>query len=440
MLTIAKFGGSSLSTESQFLKVKKIVQADPDKKIVVVSAIGRKNQEDDKVTDLLYLIAAHVKHGVSYQALWDNFAARFIAVKEELHLHFDLASCLTLLKNQLDTDNCTEDYLVSRGEFLTAQLMAEYLGYTFLDAAEIIAFSANGEIDLERSRKLLKEKFSGSEKYVIPGFYGAYENGRIKLLSRGGSDITGAILANCLNADKYENWTDVSGVLMADPRIVEQPRAIKELTYEELSELSYMGASVLHENTIYPIRMLKIPLYIKNTNAPDDKGTPIIEKHASNDVQIAGISGKKDYLSITIVKDQMATEVGFLQRTLKIFEDYQLNIEHIPTGIHQVGIVLEKAAVENVLLELLERLKNELNADDITVKEDLSLLSVVGEEIVRSAKITSKIFSALAKENVTIELIAQSPRGISVIIGVSNQDYQKSLIALYNELNELSEE
>lgn len=436
MLTIAKFGGSSLSTESQFLKVKNIVQADSSRKIIVVSAIGRKNKEDDKVTDLLFLIAAHLRHGVSYQALWDNFVERFVAVKEDLKLSFDLMASLSALKDRLDEGICSEDYLVSRGEYLTAQLMAEYLGYTFLDAKEIIAFSSNGQVDLKKSKELLAEKFSGEEKYVIPGFYGAYENGKIKLLSRGGSDITGAILANCLNADKYENWTDVSGVLMADPRVIDQPKTIKELTYEELSELSYMGASVLHEATIYPIRSLNIPLHIKNTNAPNDEGTPILEKHLTNGLHIAGISGKKNYLSITIVKDQMATEVGFLKRTLKIFENYHLNVEHIPTGINQVGIIVEMKAVDNILLELVERLKSELAVDEITVKENLALLTVVGEKIIRSAKITSKIFGALAKEDVDIELIAQSPRGVNIIIGIDNQDYQKSIVALYNELAE----
>ncbi|KAA8711899.1 aspartate kinase [Lactococcus garvieae subsp. garvieae] len=433
-LTIAKFGGSSLSTESQFLKVKNIVSQDETKKIVVVSAIGRKNPSDDKVTDLLYLIAAHVKHGVSYQALWDNLVTRFVAVKEELQLKYDILSHLEELKCELDSGQFTEDYLVSRGEYFTAHLMAEYLGYQFIDAAEVISFSGNGRINLEMSKRLLQEQFSGIERIVLPGFYGAFQNGKIKLLSRGGSDISGAILASCLGADKYENWTDVSGVMMADPRIINNPATISELTYEELSELSYMGASVLHAETIYPIRELNIPLHIKNTNAPDAEGTLILAEHRTHTTQVSGISGRKNYVSINIVKNQMATEVGFLQRTLKIFDDYHLNIEHLPTGINQIGVIVEMVEVEEILLDLLDRLKKDLKADDVTVKENISLLTVVGEEIIRSAKVTNKIFTALAKEDIDIELITQSPRGINIIIGVANKHYQRALVALYEEL------
>jgi len=434
MLTIAKFGGSSLSNQAQFQKVKNIVQSDASKRIVVVSAIGRKDSTDDKVTDLLYLIAAHIKHGVAYDYLWNSFESRFLAVKNELDLSFDIAQELDNLKIELASKQVSLDFLVSRGEYLTARLMAEYLGYGFLDAKDIVAFSIDGQIDLTKSAQLMKENFTPEKSYVIPGFYGSFQNGKIKLLSRGGSDITGAIVARCLNADKYENWTDVSGVLMADPRIIDNPKTTSELTYEELSELSYMGASVLHEETIYPIRALNIPIYIKNTNDPQSQGTVILKEHEEKLTSIAGISGKKDYISVNIVKNQMSTEVGFLQRTLKIFKDYQLNIEHIPTGINQIGIIVEANAVEDNLLEILERLNKELAPDELNVKENISLLTVVGEGIIQNAATTSKIFTALAKENIEIELIAQSPRGINIIIGVANEHYNTALSALYNEL------
>ena len=436
VITVAKFGGSSLSTESQFAKVKNIVNQDSSKQIVVVSAIGRKNSQDDKVTDLLYLISAHIKHHVSYQSLWDNFTARFLAVKKDLNLSYDIEADLDNLKMELEIGQFNQDYLVSRGEYLTARLMAEYLSYDFVDAASIIVFSEKGIVDLEASKSRLENEIQNNRKVVIPGFYGAYKNGRIKLLSRGGSDITGAILARCLGVDRYENWTDVSGVLVADPRIIKNPVTIKELTYEELSELSYMGASVLHEETIYPIKSLNIPIHIKNTNDPTASGTTILAQSDSSIPRIAGISAKKNYISINILKNQMSIEIGFLGRALKIFEDYNLNIEHIPTGINQLGIIVEKAEVEDALLDILERLKSELAADEVTVKEGISLFTVVGEGIIKSSKTTSKIFSSLAKQNIDIELIAQSPRGINIIIGIADKEYDEALKALYSGLFE----
>lgn len=434
MLTVAKFGGSSLSSRQQFEKVKTIINSDLNRRVVVVSAIGRKEKSDDKVTDLLYLISAHIEHRVSYEELWENFSQRFRDLKSELGLTYDIELALQELRAEIESENLPEDYLVSRGENFTANLMADYLSFEFVDAAEVIIFNSQGEIDLEASGHHLLERLDPTKKYVIPGFYGAYENGTIRLMSRGGSDITGAILSSCLQANKYENWTDVSGVLKADPSIVENPMSTAELTYDELSELSYMGASVLHEETIYPIRALDIPLFIKNTNAPNDEGSVILRQHKKTPDLIAGISGKKNYLSINIIKGQMSSEKGFLQKTLKIFQDYSINIEHIPTGINQVGIILEAKEVENKLLSLLESLQEELKPEELTVREQISLLSIVGEVLIKDSHLTERIFSALARKNIEIEMIAQSPRSLNIILGVQDQFYQEAIRVIYDEL------
>jgi len=434
MLIVTKFGGSSLSWEAQFKKVKNIVKADPNRRVVVVSALGKRESDDNKMTDLLYLIAAHIKHGVSYDAMWQTIVSRFIAVKEELELSYDVAADLELLRQELSSKNVHEEYLVSRGEYFTAKLISEYLGHDFIDAKDVIIFQSNGTIDLEASRQKLQARITADSKVVIPGFYGAFPSGVIKLFNRGGSDITGAIVASCLNAAKYENWTDVPGVLMADPRIITNPVPVSQLSYEELSELSYMGANVLHEETIYPIRALNIPIHIKNTNDPEAQGTIISDTCDSRPQGIAGISGKKNFVSLTIYKNHMSTEVGFLRRALAIFERYQLNVEHVPTGIDHVGIIISGSAIENRLDDLVQTLTTELGADDVTVKTDISLITIVGKRMIGCAQLTASIFGALAKQNIAIQLIAQSPREVNMIIGVSNENYLGAIQALYEEL------
>lgn len=434
MLTVTKFGGSSLSWEAQFKKVKSIVQSDPNRRVVVVSALGKRQSSDNKMTDLLYLISAHIRHGVSYDAMWETIVSRFIAVKEELGLAYDVAADLELLREELSGQNVNEEYLVSRGEYLTAKLIAEYLGHEFIDAKDVIVFQPNGIIDLAKSREKLQARILDHSKVVIPGFYGAFPSGVIKLFNRGGSDITGAIVASCLNAAKYENWTDVPGVLMADPRIIDNPVPVSQLSYEELSELSYMGANVLHEETIYPIRDLNIPIHIKNTNDPEAAGTIISDSIDGRPQRISGISGKKDFISLTIYKNHMSTEVGFLRRALAIFERYQLNVEHVPTGIDHVGIIISGAAVENRLDDLVQTLTTELCADEVTVKQNISLITIVGSQLIGCSKLTASIFTALAKENINIQLIAQSPREVNMIIGVANEDYLTAIQALYGEL------
>jgi len=324
--------------------------------------------------------------------------------------------------------------LVSRGEYLTAKLMSEYLGYDFLDAKDIIIFCANGEIDMASSREKCSNLAKGS-CVVIPGFYGAYPNGKIKLFGRGGSDITGAIIAAAMGADKYENFTDVSGVLVADPRIVEHPPAISSLTYEELSELTYMGANVLHEESAHPVRDAGIPIHIKNTNAPDDAGTMICDDSPDErEKKVIGISGKKNYLSFTIYKKHMSTEIGFLEKTLAIFSKYHVNVEHVPTGIDHLGVVVTAESVNHCIEDLLDVLSNELQADDIEVKEDIALITVVGRNIVDNPYFLGQMFTTLADADIAISFIAQSPRKLNIILGVKNNDYIAATIALYDTL------
>jgi len=432
---VCKFGGSSLSSESQFKKVKNIVTSHPDRQVIVVSALGKRKSEDNKLTDLLYVIYAHAQHGICYEELWQKVSDRFLEVKEELGLTFDMIAALEEIKDGLAAGALSVDDFVSRGECLTAQLMSEYLNYEFVDAKDVIAFYANGDVDLENSRaRLLAATLN--KKVVIPGFYGAYANGKIKLFGRGGSDITGAIVAASLGAEKYENFTDVSGVLVADPRIIDGPPAIASLTYEELSELTYMGANVLHEESAHPVRDAGVPIHIKNTNAPDDAGTLICDDAGKqkSEKKVIGVSGKKDFISFTIYKKHMSTEVGFLEKTLAIFSKYQVNVEHVPTGIDHVGVVVEAASVAHCLEELLEVLNQELKVDYLKVKRDIALITIVGRNVVDDPKFLGQVFTTLGIADINISFIAQSPVKINMILGVKNGDYAKATKALYGAL------
>ena len=434
-LLVCKFGGSSLSSESQFKKVKKIVESDAKRQVVVVSALGKRDSSDNKLTDLFYVIHAHAKHGICYAELWQEVVTRFKDVKTILGLTFDIEAALLEIGASLAKNLLSVDDLVSRGEYLTARLVAEYLDYTFVDAKDVIIFGANGDVDTELTTTKLKNLLQPGTKAVIPGFYGAYQNGKIKLFGRGGSDISGAIVAAALNAEKYENFTDVSGVLMADPRIIDNPPAIAGLTYEELSELTYMGASVLHEASAHPVRDAGVPIHIKNTNDPEAAGTLICDNYdAKTTVKFTGISGKKDVLSFSVYKNHMSTEVGFLQRMLAIFARFDVNIEHVPTGIDHVGVVVMKESVVHCLENLIDALKSELATDELLVKDGSALITIVGRGIVEDASFLGRIFTALSKEDITISFISQSPKKLNIIIGVNNEDYANATKALYQEL------
>ena len=432
MLVVTKFGGSSLSCATQFEKVKNIVLSDPKRKIVVVSALGKRNSSDTKITDLLYILHAHLKYSVPYQDIWEMIESRFLGVRDELGIDYPIDEDLNKLHNELNK-NISQDYLVSRGEYLTAKLMSNYLGYSFCDAKDLLKYNYDGLLDEAETEKNVKYAFSLHGSIVVPGFYGSYPNGSVRLLSRGGSDVTGSILAKCLNASLYENWTDVSGILAADPRIVENPNAIKEITYAELRELSYMGASVLHEETVFPVQSLNIPINLKNTNDPLNPGTII--KNESNDTSdlITGIAGRKDFVSFDISKDHMSGEVGFLRKALSIFEKYNVSIEHVPSGIDSFSVVVPLDSVEKCQYELVTELKRELGAD-VTMDTNIALVAVVGRNMAKRSGVCGTIFQNLGKENINVRLLAQGPSELNIIIGVAREDYEKTIKTLYKGL------
>ena len=422
MFVVTKFGGSSLSCAKQFKKVRDIVLADPMRKIVVVSALGKRDANDSKITDLLYILHAHLKYSVPYEDVWKIIYDRYVEVKDELDL----------IAGQLDK-NIPQDYLVSRGEFLAAKLMSRYLGYEFLDAKDVIEFNYDGTVNFDATGRKTKEKVAQLKKVVVPGFYGAYGNGVIKLFSRGGSDITGSIMAKCVNATVYENWTDVSGIMVTDPRIVKNPKSIKEITYNELRELSYMGANVLHEDSIFPVQELNIPIKILNTNEPECPGTIISNECKDNSQAITGIAGKKNFVAITVYKDHMSNEVGFLRKCLSIFEKYDISIEHVPTGIDNLSIVVARDQVEKCLYELIVDLKQELGAE-VTLWEDIALIAVVGRNMAHKCGLCGKLLSVLGENGVNMKMIDQGPDELNIILGINNCDYEKAIKVIYDNL------
>lgn len=432
MIKVAKFGGSSVADAEQFKKVKDIVLSDPMRKFVVVSASGKRGKNENKITDLLYLCYAHIMYSVSCDAVWQLIEDRFVTIKNELHLTYPIESDLAQIKSELKK-GISEDYLVSRGEYLTARLMAEYLGYEFIDASEVIIFDYSGKIDFNRSYQALHSVLKGNDKVVIPGFYGALPNGEIRTLTRGGSDITGAIIAKLVNASLYENWTDVSGILIADPRIVNNPKQIKYITYEELRELSYMGANVLHEEAIFPVMEANIPLHILNTNSPEDEGTIIVENSEEEQVAVTGIAGKKDFSVITIYKKHMSDEVGIIRKALSVMEKYNVSIEHMPSGIDSFSIVVETAQIRNAKYDIVVDIKEATGADSVKVIDDIALIATVGRNMVNCPGVSGRVFQTLGKKDINIRMIAQGSDEITIIIGVENKDFENAIRAIYEE-------
>ncbi len=432
MLVVTKFGGSSLSCATQFEKVKRIVQSDPKRKIVVVSALGRRDEKDTKITDLLYILHAHLKYSVPYEDIWDMIVNRFMSVKKELSLDYPIEDDLKKLSGEL-CKTISEEYLVSRGEYLTAKLMSSYLSYPFVDAKDIIYFGYDGKLNESITKKKIQEAFAAYGNIVVPGFYGAYPNGNVKIFSRGGSDVTGSILASALNATMYENWTDVSGILAADPRIIDHPKAIKEITYAELRELSYMGANVLHEETVFPVQTLNIPINLKNTNDPSHPGTLIKNVCEDKENIVTGLAGKKDFMAFNISKNHMSNEIGFTRKVLAIFEKYHASIEHIPSGIDSISVIVSKQAVEKCQYEIVTEIKNELGAE-VLLDEDIALVAVVGRNMAGHIGLCGLVFDTLAKNSINIKLVAQAPSELNIIIGVASKDYELVLKFLYEHL------
>lgn len=433
MLKVAKFGGSSMADAGQFKKVKAIIDADPARKIIVVSAAGKRNKDDHKLTDLLYLCHAHIKYGVDCDSVFAIISERYRDICRELNLKVDIESELHALREEME-NGISKDKLVSRGEYFSALLMADYLGYDFIDAEKWLKFNFDGSINEEESYELLRELAAG-RKAVIPGFYGALPNGAIKVLSRGGSDVTGALAAAALDADVYENWTDVSGILMADPRIIENPDTIERITYNELRNLSYMGAQVLHEATLFPVAEKNIPVNIRNTNAPEHPGTIIMESfddELRSDRFITGVAGKKDFSVITVSKVGMSSEVGAIKRVLESFEKYELSVEYTPSGIDSVSIVVSSAKNSAKIFAVIGDIQKNVNPDDIKITENIAIVAAVGRKMAFKPGSSGRLFAALGQNGINIRMITQGPDEQNIIVGVDNKDYENAIRVLYH--------
>ncbi|MDL2276449.1 aspartate kinase [Breznakia sp. OttesenSCG-928-G09] len=435
MLKIVKFGGSSVSNAEQFKKVKDIVLSDDARQFVVTSASGKQNKDDNKITDLLYLCHAHIKYNISCDNIYNMIEERFLSIKDELGLQYDIQKDLDLLRSQLDK-NIDLDYLVSRGEYLTALLLSEYLGYEFVDAKDLIFFNYDGTIDYAKIKNAFDEIVKEYPRLVIPGFYGSLPDGTLRIMSRGGGDVSGSIMANVVDADVYENWTDVSGILKADPRIVKKPRQIDTITYSELRELSYMGASVLHEEAIFPVKHKNIPIHILNTNDPTSHGTVIVNKvedEIDTKSEITGIAGKKDFSVITVKKSHMSNEVGTVKRALDVLDKFNISIEHLPTGIDSFSIVVESETIKPVLYDVLLQIKEKCKPNDINVMDNISLIATVSRFMKSKTGMSGRLFTTLGKHGINISVISQTSDEMNIIIGVHNDDYVRTIKAIYEE-------
>ena len=433
MLKVTKFGGSSMADAGQYQKVRSILQADPARKVVIVSAAGKRDKKDHKITDLLYLSFAHSQYGVDSSRIFDLIVERHTQIRDDLGVSIDVEAELTQLKHRLDEKTITQDELVSRGEYFSAKLMAAYLGFKFVDAADWIRFNLDGTVDREKSYALLKDLYDDGG-IVIPGFYGTMPDGHIRTFSRGGSDISGSLAAAALDADVYENWTDVSGILMADPRIVDDPQAIPEVTYDELRELSYTGAQVLHEDAIFPVREKNIPLNIRNTNDPAAPGTMIKEDFTDTDPNrfITGITGKKDFTIISMSKRGMSNQVGVLRKVLTVLERHGISIDYVPNGIDNVSVVMPSADVAPHLYTILAEIEKEAQPDSLDVHDQIAVVAAVGRKMAFRPGVSGKIFAALGEAGINIRMINQGPDELNIIFGVDNKDFAEAIRVLYN--------
>lgn len=431
MVKVVKFGGSSLASAEQFKKVGNIIRAEESRRFVVPSAPGKRFSDDTKVTDMLYKCYAEAEAGKNFDKQLKAIEERYNEIIKGLGLKLSLKEQFDTIRKNFEAKAGT-DYAASRGEYLNGIIMANYLGYEFIDAASVICFDANGEFDGEKTNKVMGDRLANVESAVIPGFYGAMPNGDVKTFSRGGSDVTGSIVARAIKADVYENWTDVSGFLAADPRIVDNPRPIDIITYKELRELSYMGATVLHESAIFPVRKEGIPINIRNTNAPQDKGTMIVETTCNRpDCIITGIAGKKGFVSITIDKDMMNSEIGFGRKVLQVFEDNGISFEHMPSGIDTMTVFVHQDEFVEKEQKVLAELHRAVNPDSIELESDLALIAVVGRSMRNNSGLAGNIFSALAKSKINIKMIDQGSSELNIIIGVRNRYFEDAIRTIY---------
>ena len=432
MRKVVKFGGSSLASAEQFKKVGDIIRAESSRRFVVPSAPGKRYSSDTKVTDMLYGCYALAAEGKEYKQQLDQIKLRYEEIIKGLELDLSLDEEFEII-NRNFAAKAGKDYAASRGEYLNGHIMAAYLGYEFVDAAEVVFFKENGEFDAVRTNEFMGERLKNMPNAVVPGFYGSNPDGSIRTFSRGGSDITGSIVAKAIQADVYENWTDVSGFLITDPRVIPSPEKIETITYKELRELSYMGASVLHEDAIFPVRSEGIPINIRNTNEPDDSGTWIVESTCQKPrFVITGIAGKKGFCSINIEKDMMNSQIGFGRRVLQAFEDNGISFEHMPSGIDTLTVFAHQDEFmhkEQAVVSALHRL---VDPDQIDIEGDLALIAVVGRGMKSTRGTAGRIFSALAHANINVRMIDQGSSELNIIIGVHDDDFENAIRAIYN--------
>ncbi|HIZ81330.1 MAG TPA: aspartate kinase [Candidatus Mediterraneibacter pullistercoris] len=431
MKKVVKFGGSSLANAEQFKKVGAIIRGDKSRKYVVPSAPGKRFSHDTKVTDMLYSCYESAVNGEDFSDQFAQIRERYQEIIEGLNLSFSLEDDFDKICEDF-SNGAGQDYAASRGEFLNGKIMAAYLDYEFIDAADAVRFDDDGSFNADETNRLLSETLKNRENAVVPGFYGAKENGEVVTFSRGGSDITGSLVALAIGADLYENWTDVSGFLIADPRIVKHPKSIETITYKELRELSYMGASVLHEDAIFPVRKAGIPINIRNTNAPDDAGTLIVESTCRQPkYTITGIAGTDGFAAVTVEKAMMNSEIGFCRKVLQIFEDNGVSIEHMPSGIDTMSIFVNKDSFEEKEQKILSDINKTVNPDHIELESDLALIAVVGRGMKSTRGTAGRIFSALAHAHINVKMIDQGSSELNIIIGVRHEDFKDAIRALY---------
>ncbi len=429
-----KFGGTSLCNAENFTKVKNIILADKARKYVVPSAPGKRFPGDEKITDLLYLCYAKNSNGLSFDDTYEQISERYVGIEKELGLKTNIALELSAIKKNIFS-GASEDYIASRGEYLSGLLLADFLGFDFYDAAELISFHADGTYDDETTQKWT-QKLAETQNVVVPGFYGRKRDGSIKTFSRGGSDITGAIVARAVQADVYENWTDVSGFLMADPRIVENPKVISVVTYSELRELSYMGATVLHEDSIFPVRRAQIPINVRNTNRPEDEGTMVIPdaflKYYKREGVLTGVAGRKGFTVISVYKDNMHNEVGFGYRLLRVLDRYNISFEHIPSGIDTMSLVIQETKLKEHLEQVLREIQRDCEPQSIEVHSNMALVATVGKGMIRSLGVAARLFGALYEAGVNVRMIDQGSSEMNIIVGIENDDLNTAVKAIYH--------
>ena len=433
-IKVVKFGGSSLADAEHFRRVADIIRSDPSRKYVVASAPGKRYPGDVKVTDMLYNCYEMIKEHEDIETYYSQIKDRYYGIMSDLGLDFDISGELEYVKNAM-LHRAGRDYAASRGEYINSLILAKYLGFDFVDAENVIIFREDGQLDEEKTYETMRATLARHEYAVIPGFYGCMPNGTIKTFTRGGSDVTGSIVASAVNADLYENWTDVSGFMMADPRIVEHPLSIDTITYRELRALSYMGATVLHEEAIFPVRNAGIPINIRNTKAPADKGTMIVANTNDYDQEhiITALSGKKGFSVITIEKDKMSSDISFVRRLLEVLEDNDIALEHIPSGIDTISLILSTAALEGRGEKILAAMNRRVRPDNITIEDGISLIAVVGRGMVKNRGVAARVLSSISEAGINIRMIDQGSSEFNIIVGVEEHDFERTINSIYKE-------